>query len=83
MNGLTVAELMRDGRAILLDFTSDERLKNVADAYQIKYISGDVKDRLELNALLIRPDGIIAWATDKETNVDELQKQAKCWFVNR
>jgi hypothetical protein len=84
-NGVTIGELMRDGRGILLDFISDKRLSDVAEAYQeqLNYISGRVRNRLGLNAMLIRPDGIIAWAADKEPNIDELKKEADRWFARR
>jgi hypothetical protein len=48
---------------------------------RIKYISGSPKDRLAINAALIRPDGIIAWASDNDPDCSELQKAAARWFV--
>jgi 2-polyprenyl-6-methoxyphenol hydroxylase-like FAD-dependent oxidoreductase len=80
--GTTIGELMHDGRGILLDFNMNASLKTLADEYggQIKYVSGRAKEQLGLSAVLIRPDGIVAWAADKEPDCSELQKAAVRWF---
>ena len=72
-NGTKIGELMHDGQMILLDFTGNTSLKALTNDFngRIKYISGDVKDRLELSAVLIRPDGIVAWASDSTFDCDE------------
>jgi len=82
-DGARVGDLMHDGQGILLDFDMNASLKTLASEYgdRIKYISGSVKDRLALSALLIRPDGIIAWASDNAPDYSELQKAADHWFV--
>jgi hypothetical protein len=74
---------MHDGQGILLDFDMNASLRNLASEYgdRIKYISGNAKDRLAVSAVLIRPDGIIAWASDKDPDCGELQKAAARWFV--
>ncbi len=79
----TIGELMRDGRGILLDFEGDATLKDLADeiGLGISYIAGQAKEQLGLRAVLIRPDGIVAWAANKEPDYDELQKAAARWFV--
>ncbi len=83
LDGTTIGDLMQDGRGILLDFDRNASLKNWANKYehQIKYVSGSAKEQLGMSALLIRPDGIIAWASDATTDQVELQKAASCWFV--
>ncbi|TWI94767.1 2-polyprenyl-6-methoxyphenol hydroxylase-like FAD-dependent oxidoreductase [Mucilaginibacter frigoritolerans] len=82
-DGTTIGELMHSGKSILLDFNSNASLKTLADEYgnQIQYVSASAKDQLGLSAVLIRPDGIIVWATDSEPNYSELQKAADRWFV--
>ncbi|MFC0518055.1 FAD-dependent monooxygenase [Mucilaginibacter angelicae] len=81
--GATIGELMRDGLAILLDFNTDASLRTVADEYgdQLKYISGPAKDQLGLSAVLIRPDGIIAWASSGKPDYSELRSAAARWFA--
>lgn len=82
-DSVTIGELMREGHGILLDFNADTSLKTEAGKYggRIRYISGSVKDRLGVNAALIRPDGIIAWAGDKDPDCSEFHKAADRWFV--
>jgi 2-polyprenyl-6-methoxyphenol hydroxylase-like FAD-dependent oxidoreductase len=81
--GKTIADLMHDGLGILLDFGADPSLKTLADEHgdQLKYISSQAKDQLGLNAVLIRPDGIIAWAVTGEPDYSELQTAVKRWLA--
>ncbi|MFY0254195.1 FAD-dependent monooxygenase [Chitinophaga sp. 30R24] len=82
-DGARIGELMHDGQGILLDFERNASLKTLASKYgdRIKYISGSAKNRLAVSAVLIRPDGIIAWAADNNPDCSELQKAAARWFV--
>ncbi|WP_373285590.1 aromatic-ring hydroxylase C-terminal domain-containing protein [Hymenobacter cavernae] len=34
-----------------------------------------------MHAVLIRPDGIVAWASDSDLGCGEIQKAAARWFV--
>ncbi len=83
-DGTRIGDLMHDGQGILLDFDMNALLKTLAGEYgdQIKYVSGRPKEQLGLSAVLIRPDGIIAWAADKEPDISELQNAAARWFVS-
>ena len=82
-DGAGIGGLMHDGQGILLDFDMNASLKTLASEYgdRIKYISGSVKDRLAVSAVLIRPDGIVAWAADNDPDCSEFQKAAARWFV--
>ncbi|HEV2478276.1 MAG TPA: FAD-dependent monooxygenase [Puia sp.] len=82
-DGTTVGELMHDGQGLLLDFDQNASLKTLANEYEgrITYISGQAKEQLGLSAVLIRPDGIIAWATDGDPDYGELRKATDHWFV--
>jgi len=79
-DGTRIGELMLDGRGMLLDFDRNASLAAIAGKYgdQIKYVSGRAKE--DLSAALIRPDGIIAWASDGMPDCSELQKAAARWF---
>lgn len=83
-DGRTVNQLLQDGKAILLDFKSVSALEGVLSAYngQVRYVSSVVKYSLGAAAVLIRPDGIIAWATDSEPDLDNLQNALSRWFVS-
>src|SRR5882757_6520814 len=66
-DGTSIGELMHDGQGILLDFDKNASLNALASEYgdRIKYISGCAKEQSGLSAVLIRPDGIVAWASDQ------------------
>lgn len=84
-NETKIGELMRNGKGILLDFDHNTSLQKLASEYssQIDYISATAKEQFGLCAALIRPDGIVAWATDNAIEVSELQKAMAKWFVNQ
>jgi 2-polyprenyl-6-methoxyphenol hydroxylase-like FAD-dependent oxidoreductase len=83
-DGVMLGELMPDGRAILLDFEDNASLKVVAVEYggSVKYVSGRAKEQLGLSAVLVRPDGIVAWAADGAPDPTGLRKAAARWFDN-
>ncbi|MES2206043.1 MAG: FAD-dependent monooxygenase [Pseudomonadota bacterium] len=82
-----IGERMYDGQGILLDFDKNALLKSLASEYgnQIKYVSGPTsgpaKEQLGLSALLIRPDGFIAWASSSEPNEQSFRQAAANWFT--
>ncbi|ASZ12579.1 FAD-dependent monooxygenase [Chitinophaga pendula] len=83
--GLLLGEQMHDGQGILLDFEGNTSLKMWVADYgdRIRYMPGSVKDSLGLKALLIRPDGIVAWVAENAPDTDELQKAAARWFISK
>lgn len=82
-DGVTIGDLMHDGKAMLLDFSNDVSLKTTANSYSdlLTYVPSRANDQLGLSAVLIRPDGIVAWAADEKANYSELQKVLDKWFV--
>ncbi|MBN9284824.1 MULTISPECIES: FAD-dependent monooxygenase [unclassified Flavobacterium] len=82
-DGTTIGDLMHDGLGILLDFNNNDSLKSLANEYsrQIRYVSGSAKEQLGLSAILVRPDGIVAWVCDAAPDYGELQMVAARWFV--
>lgn len=77
-----IGELMHDGKGVLLDPDKNASLETLASEYgdSVRYITGSVKERLGVSALLIRPDGIIAWASDKDPDCNEFQRAVARWF---
>lgn len=82
-HGVRIGELMHDGRGMLLDLDANTPLADIANKYggRIRYVSGHARESLGLSAALIRPDGIVAWASDKDPDCSELQKAAARWFA--
>jgi 2-polyprenyl-6-methoxyphenol hydroxylase-like FAD-dependent oxidoreductase len=75
-DGTKIVELMHDGSWILLDFGMSDSLKTLASEYEsrIKYISKRAKDELGYSALLIRPDGVIAWTSEGELGKQSIEQ---------
>jgi hypothetical protein len=75
---------MHNGRGMILDFGMNDTLKTFAGKYgdQVQYISGKAKDQLGLSAVMVRPDGIVAWATDVQADCTGLEEAAARWFVH-
>jgi hypothetical protein len=71
-DGSTLADLMPDGRGLLLDFTGS--LQDHEGRF--RYVAARPVDDLGLKAILIRPDGVIAWADGD----DSLDDAARRWF---
>ncbi|WP_368666216.1 MULTISPECIES: hypothetical protein [Corallococcus] len=42
-----------------------------------------VRNRLGLSAVLVRPDGFVAWASDTTPSPEELTRAAARWFTPR
>jgi 2-polyprenyl-6-methoxyphenol hydroxylase-like FAD-dependent oxidoreductase len=82
-DGRTVNELMRDGRGLLLDFSSASSLQALANKYcaQVRYLAGQANDTLGLSVALVRPDGMIAWAAQDLCDRNELEQAFARWFV--
>ncbi len=82
-DGIRIGELMHDGRGIMLDFNGNASFKILANEYgdRVKYVSGRAKEQLGLRAALIRPDGIIAWASDSESDEEAVKQAVARWFV--
>ena len=74
---------MHDGKGLLLDFGRDASLKALANDYGdgMKYVTGRAKEQFDLNAMLIRPDGFVAWASDSEPNEQSIREAAALWFT--
>ncbi|MBB1593385.1 hypothetical protein A9973_04820 [Achromobacter sp. UMC46] len=65
-NGKRAGLLLRGGKALFLDFDASAALAGLLRPGQPQgdYASCDAQDRLGLRAVLVRPDGIVAWACD-------------------
>ena len=47
---------------------------------RITYLASDAEDRLGSSAMLVRPDGIVAWAADAAPDFEEAAEAAARWF---
>jgi 2-polyprenyl-6-methoxyphenol hydroxylase-like FAD-dependent oxidoreductase len=81
-DGAKIGELMHDGQGILLDFDGNPSLKALATEYaEMKYVSSRAKEQLGLSAVLIRPDGYVAWASGSEPDEQSIRQAAALWLA--
>ncbi|MFT3697037.1 MAG: FAD-dependent monooxygenase [Kofleriaceae bacterium] len=73
LDGTRVNPLLKDGVGLLLDFD-----RALPDLSGVRRIASDVKDRLGVTAVLVRPDGFVAWASDGTR--DDLHEAAARYF---
>jgi len=84
-DGTRLGALLRDGNGLLLDFGRRASLEALDGVWgdQVRYVASDAKDRLGLSALLVRPDGFVAWASDTTPRPEEVTRAAARWFATR
>jgi 2-polyprenyl-6-methoxyphenol hydroxylase-like FAD-dependent oxidoreductase len=84
-DGTKLGTLLRDGKGLLLDFGRQASLQALDGLWgdNVRYVASDVKDRLGLSALLVRPDGFVAWASGTTPSPDEVTRAAARWFASR
>jgi 2-polyprenyl-6-methoxyphenol hydroxylase-like FAD-dependent oxidoreductase len=84
-DGTRLGTLLRDGNGLLLDFDQQASLQALDGLWgdQVRYVASDAKDRLGLRALLVRPDGFVAWASDTAASPEEVTRAAARWFTSR
>ncbi len=82
-DGTKLGDLLGDGKGLLLDFRrSSHRFKRLRAAGGIgsRYVARDAKDRLGLSAVLVRPDGIVAWAGETAPDHEDAAPAVSRWF---
>ncbi|MEV5658080.1 FAD-dependent oxidoreductase [Streptomyces sp. NPDC052291] len=81
-DGTRLGELLQAGLGVTLDFTDDRILRGAAQKWQgrIRYAAGSVRNSLGLAALLVRPDGVVAWGSEHPSDLAEFEAAAARWF---
>jgi 2-polyprenyl-6-methoxyphenol hydroxylase-like FAD-dependent oxidoreductase len=81
-DGTKLGELLGEGKGLFLDFDARPPLRALASRWsgRIRYVASDVKDRLGLSAVLLRPDGFVAWAGEAAFDQEEASQAASRWF---
>lgn len=85
-DGSRLGPKLEGGRGLLLDFEDDAALKDliVGGKYdaRVDYVSIGAKDRRGLHALLVRPDGVVAWVTEDnvKADLDAAKAALEQWF---
>jgi len=81
-DGTKAGERLRRAKGMLLDFDARSSLQALASRWRdrLDYVVSEPRDRLGLSAVLVRPDGFVAWASDSAADVDEAVCAAVRWF---
>jgi 2-polyprenyl-6-methoxyphenol hydroxylase-like FAD-dependent oxidoreductase len=78
--GTRLGALLRDGTGVLLDFDRCLQALDGRWGARVRCVHGDADDRLGLRAVLVRPDGFVAWASDTAPSADDVVRAAARWF---
>jgi hypothetical protein len=81
-DGTKLGEHLGNAKGLLLDFGSRAALQALANRWRgrITYIASDAQASLGLSAVLVRPDGVVAWAAEGSPNHEDAAKAASRWF---
>lgn len=82
--GTRIGDLLRAGTGLLLDFDPRAPLRALADRWhgRVRYLAADARERLGLGAVLVRPDGFVAWAADDAAGGGDAAPAMARWFGN-
>lgn len=82
IDGTKLGERLSAGKGLFLDFDARTPVEALARRWsdRITYVACDAKNRLGLSAMLVRPDGFVAWAGDAAANYEEAAQAASRWF---
>jgi len=81
-DGTRAGVLLRAGQGLLLDFGARAPLRALDGLWgdRVRYVAGDAKDNLGSSAVLVRPDGFVAWASDGLADPELATRAAARWF---
>ncbi|RFP16286.1 MULTISPECIES: FAD-dependent monooxygenase [unclassified Duganella] len=82
VDGRRLGELLSKGRGLLLDFDVRQPWQAWASRWneRVSYVAAQVKDSLGVSAILVRPDGFVAWAGGASPVEAEASQAAARWF---
>ncbi|KIZ48031.1 MULTISPECIES: FAD-dependent monooxygenase [Rhodopseudomonas] len=82
VDGTRLNEHLRRGRGLLLDFDARASRRDLAGSWsgRMDYVAGEPRERLGLSAMLVRPDGFVAWASYIPNDDETLAQAAIRWF---
>jgi 2-polyprenyl-6-methoxyphenol hydroxylase-like FAD-dependent oxidoreductase len=81
-DGTKLGDHLRQGKGVLLDFAEGSKLPEFQCVFapQITHIASKAEDRLGLAAVLVRPDGVVAWVGNAVTDDQAMTQAASQWF---
>ena len=83
-DGTRLGEFLHDGRGLMIELSGKAEARSLIQnwAGRVKHVAATAKDTKGLAALLVRPDGFVAWAADENSEPDlpALKKTLSRWF---
>lgn len=81
-DGTHLGDHCADGRALLLDLAGNPTVRDAVDGWaaRVQVVSIAPAQQTGWSALLIRPDGYVAWAADENPNMSTLSNALHQWF---
>jgi 2-polyprenyl-6-methoxyphenol hydroxylase-like FAD-dependent oxidoreductase len=79
-DGTRLSDLMQDGRGVVLDFTAGLGDAVAGGEDDLRYAAGPAEDDHGLGAVLVRPDGVVAWAGERVPDRDGFARAVRRWF---
>lgn len=85
LDGSRMGDKLQNGRAWLVDFEDNSELKHsvigTEFSWKVNYLSMPAKDSRGLRAVLVRPDGVVAWLAEGDScDVESLKSSLHKWF---
>ncbi|KAI9150611.1 Monoogygenase [Paramyrothecium foliicola] len=87
VDGSRLGSKLASGQGLFIDFENDGTLQSSLrseELEQVQFVGMAAKNQLGLRAMLVRPDGIVAWVaeSDVEPDVDTAKAALRKWFNN-
>jgi hypothetical protein len=81
-DGTRLGSLQQQGWGLLWNPGGNGKLKPLQESREnrVIYVSTKAKNDLGLTALLVRPDGFVAWASDSEPDALAVAAAMRRWF---
>ncbi|MDH6514199.1 2-polyprenyl-6-methoxyphenol hydroxylase-like FAD-dependent oxidoreductase [Streptomyces sp. SAI-135] len=81
-DGTHLGDHMHEGQGIAVDFTPGRKLAGALAGREdrIRYVAGSARNEVGCGALLVRPDGVVAWADGPDPDADGFARAAAGWF---
>ncbi len=81
-DGRRMGELLRAGQGVLLGLDTGDWLGPISERWQrsVTCVMSTARNTLGLGAVLVRPDGVVAWACDAGGDASGLASSLERWF---
>jgi hypothetical protein len=81
-DGTRLGTKLESGRALLIDFSKNGAIAQLVRrwASSVDYLDVHAKNELGLKALLVRPDGVVAWVAEDAADLESPRAALSRWF---